>query len=110
MQQMVFTSDIIRALKREETRQGETLDFSQWYTIREILAEQYLQTIEHFIQSDHVYTQAEIKKLVDTWLKDHSHGNWKNNCGKCLYCIRKLLSMDYEEFTKIIHSVTLTYH
>jgi hypothetical protein len=39
----------------------------------------------------YLYSREEIIEHINKWIKDHEEGNWTNNCGHCLFCIRRLL-------------------
>jgi len=64
---------------------------TRWYCLREILYEQYLWDMRCWHKPKFQYSREEVMEHIKKWLKDHAEGNWTNNCGHCLYCIRKLL-------------------
>lgn len=66
-------------------------DNTRWYCLREILYEQYLWDMRCWHKPKFQYSREEVMEHIKKWLKDHTEGNWTNNCGHCLYCIRKLL-------------------
>ena len=102
MQESLFPSFIQTAYN---TKPGETLftdidkqrlaiegsEYSKWYCVREILYEQYLWDMRCWQKPKYEYSKAEVIEQIKKWILDHQAGNWTNNCGHCLYCIRKLL-------------------
>lgn len=66
-------------------------DNTRWYCLREILYEQYLWDMRCWHKPKFQYSREEVMEHIKKWLRDHQEGNWTNNCGHCLYCIRKLL-------------------
>lgn len=69
----------------------ERADYSKWYCVREIIYEQYLWDMRCWSKPKYQYSKAEVMEQIAKWVRDHEVGNWTNNCGHCLYCIRKLL-------------------
>lgn len=64
---------------------------TRWYCLREILYEQYLWDMRCWHKPKFQYSREEVMEHIKKWLRDHQEGNWTNNCGHCLYCIRRLL-------------------
>ena len=103
MQQVLFVPEPI--IRQEESfeypglitgadvvnRQIEEAEYTRWYCIKEILCEQYLWDMRCWDKPKYLYTKEEIILQIRKWLKDHEEGNWTNNCGHCLYCIRRLV-------------------
>jgi hypothetical protein len=77
--------------------QIEEAEYTRWYCIKEILCEQYLWDMRCWDKPKYQYTKEEIIIHIQKWIKDHEEGNWTNNCGHCLYCIRRLI--DRQEAT-----------
>lgn len=70
----------------------ERSEYTKWYCIREILYEQYLWDMRCWQKPKYEYSKAEVMEQIKKWILDHQAGNWTNNCGHCLYCIRRLLA------------------
>jgi hypothetical protein len=83
--QGVFSESNIRLLQLQES------EYTRWYCVREILTEQYLWDMRCWDKPKYQYSKEEIISHIQKWIKDHEEGNWTNNCGHCLYCIRRLL-------------------
>jgi len=69
----------------------EEADYTRWYCVREVLYEQYLWDMRCWHKPKYLYSREEIIEHINKWIKDHEEGNWTNNCGHCLFCIRRLL-------------------
>ncbi len=69
----------------------EEADYTRWYCVREVLYEQYLWDMRCWHKPKYLYSKEEIIEHIRKWIKDHDEGNWTNNCGHCLFCIRRLL-------------------
>lgn len=106
MQQSLFIASSFQPLKREPIQSFnreliskadlynlrlEESTYTRWYCLKEILYEQYLWDMRCWDKPKYQYSQAEVMEHIKTWVKDHEDGNQSNNCGHCLYCIRKLL-------------------
>lgn len=85
-QEAVFTSADRQRLSLEES------EYTKSYCVREILYEQYLWDMRCWHKPKYQYTKVEVMEHIEKWILDHKAGNWTNNCGHCLYCIRKLLA------------------
>jgi hypothetical protein len=75
--------------------------YSRSYCLREILYEQYLWDMRCWHKPKYDYSHEEIKEHIRQWLANH----YPNNCGHCLYCIRKLLVMKWaslDEITRLV--------
>lgn len=83
-------SDLFTAVDRQRLS-IERSEYIKWYCIREIIYEQYLWDMRCWHKPKYQYTKAEVMEQIKKWICDHREGNWTNNCGHCLYCIRKLL-------------------
>jgi hypothetical protein len=83
--QSFITEADIRNLQLEEA------EYTRWYCIKEILCEQYLWDMRCWDKPKCQYTKEEIIEHIRKWINDHEEGNWTNNCGHCLFCIRRLL-------------------
>jgi hypothetical protein len=81
----LFTEADKRNLQIEET------EYTRWYCVREILCEQYLWDMRCWDKPKNLYSKEEIIEQIRKWIKDHEVGDWTNNCGHCVYCMRKLL-------------------
>ena len=64
---------------------------TKWYCVREILYDQYLWDMRCWHKPKYQYSKAEVMEHITKWIKDHEEGNRTNNCGHCVYCMRKLL-------------------
>jgi hypothetical protein len=73
----------------------EESQYTRWHCIQEILYEEYLWDMRCWHKPKFAYSKEEVYEHIQKWLKDHREGNWTNNCGHCLYCIRKLLYMKW---------------
>ncbi len=94
MQQALFASEGTHNLATAiEVRRTATVaaDHSRGYCIKEILYEEYLWDMRCWHKRKYEYSKLEVCEHIRKWIKDHKEGNWTNNCGHCLYCIRKLL-------------------
>lgn len=85
--------------------QGDSSEESRWYCIKEILYEEYLWDMRCWHKPKFAYSKQEVFNHIIQWIKDHKAGNWTNNCGHCLYCIRKLLTMKWATPTEIVNLV-----
>jgi hypothetical protein len=74
---------------------------SRWYCIKEILYEQYLLDMRCWHKPKYQYSKDEVKVNILGWIKDHEEGKWTNNCGHCLFCIRKLLAKGWASLDEI---------
>jgi hypothetical protein len=68
----------------------EEAEYTRWYCVREVLCEQYLWDMRCWDKPKYLYSKEEIIEHINKWIKDHEEGNETNNCGHCLYCIRRL--------------------
>ena len=85
--------------------QIEEAEYTRWYCFKEILYEQYLWDMRCWDKPKYLYTRDEIKEHINKWIKDHDEGRWTNNCGHCLFCIRRLLdkyNVPLEEIADLI--------
>jgi hypothetical protein len=73
----------------------EESEYSRSYCIREILYSEYLWDMRCWHKPKFAYSKQEVFNHIIQWVNDHKAGNWTNNCGHCLYCIRKLLTMKW---------------
>jgi len=74
---------------------------TKWYCVREILYEQYLWDMRCWHKPKYQYSKAEVSEHIQKWIKDHEAGNHPNNCGHCVYCMRKLLTMKWATVDEI---------
>jgi hypothetical protein len=71
--------------------------YTRSYCLREILYEQYLWDMRCWHKPKYNYSHEEIKGHIGQWLTNH----YLNNCGHCLYCIRKLLVEKWASLAEI---------
>ncbi len=67
----------------------------RWHYIKTILYEEYLWDMRCWHKPKWQYSKKEVYEHIQKWITDHKQGNWTNNCGHCLYCLRKLLYMKW---------------
>jgi hypothetical protein len=89
-----LTNEQCRAID-ERRKVLEQSQYTRWYCIREILYAEYLWDMRCWLKPKFAYSKTEVLEHIKQWIKDHQEGNWTNNCGHCLYCIRKLLYMKW---------------
>lgn len=65
--------------------------YDKWHCIRTILGEQYLWDMRCWDKPKWQYTKDEIKEQIIRWVRAHNSVEWLDNCGHCVYCMRKLL-------------------
>ena len=128
MQQLLFTSQTDSANQErvpQSVRESlfsivdkrrkilEESGYTRWYCIKEILYSEYLWDMRCWYKPKFAYSKNEVLKHIQKWIRDHQEGDWTNNCGHCLYCIRKLLYMKWatpdEIATLVLKNNNITY-
>jgi len=107
MQQVLFVSEPYIRQERADryNRQLEESQHTKWYCIRQIIEEEFLWDMRCWEKPKYQYTSEEIQAKILQWIKDHEEGNWTNNCGHCLYCLRKLLysrALNLKEIAELV--------
>ena len=100
MQQELFAPSSFTAVD-ERRKTTEESGYDRWYCIREILYEQYLWDMRCWHKPKYAYSRPEVVEHIKQWLADHEAGKWTNNCGHCLYCIRRLLTNGWASLEEI---------
>lgn len=88
---VAYQSEEIYSRLDWQRRNLERAEYTTWYCVREIIYEQYLWDMRCWHKPKFQYSKAEVMEQIKKWIQDHAEGNWTNNCGHCLFCIKKLL-------------------
>lgn len=94
--------DRLFSIVDERRKSLEESGYTRWYCIKEILYSEYLWDMRCWHKPKFAYLKDEVIKHIYKWIKDHQEGDWTNNCGHCLYCIRKLLYMKWATPDEIV--------
>jgi len=88
------------ALDERRKAYEESLE-TNWYCVQTILYEQYLWDMRFWDKPKHLYSKEEIMKHIYIWIINHKAGNWRFNCGHCVYCMRKILAKGWATLEEV---------